>query len=110
MKPIKNDAASALRDARRHAGLGQRELARLAGTTQSVVARIESGESSPTWSTLQKLARAAGFMASVHMEPAPTEDLGHLLDDIDRVRSLTSVDRLRELKNLSAFFKRAHRV
>jgi transcriptional regulator with XRE-family HTH domain len=110
MKQLPTASGSVLREARRRAGLGQRELARLAGTTQSVVARIESGESSPTWATLQKLARAAGFTASVHMEPLPTEDLGHLLDDVNRVRSLTPADRLRELKNLSAFFNRARRV
>src|SRR3712207_7584993 len=42
-----------------------------------------------TWVTLQKLAQAAGFTVGLRLEPVATEDLGHLLDDVDRVRSLT---------------------
>ena len=49
-----------LRQARTRATLSQRELARRAGTAQSVVARIERGQTSPTWSTLQRLLEAAG--------------------------------------------------
>ena len=49
-----------LRRARARAALSQRELARRAGTAQSVVARIERGQSSPTWATLQRLLEAAG--------------------------------------------------
>ena len=49
-----------LRRARARATLSQRELARRAGTAQSVVARIERGQTSPTWATLQRLLRAAG--------------------------------------------------
>ena len=49
-----------LRRARARAALSQRELARRAGTAQSVVARIERGQTSPTWATLQRLLRAAG--------------------------------------------------
>ena len=50
-----------LRRARARAALSQRELARRAGTAQSVVARIERGQTSPTWATLQRLLGAAGF-------------------------------------------------
>jgi len=53
--------AAILRDARLRAGLTQRELARRARTAQSVVARIELGEASPTWHTLTRLLAAAGF-------------------------------------------------
>ena len=49
-----------LRRARTGAALSQRELARRAGTAQSVVARIERGQTSPTWATLQRLLGAAG--------------------------------------------------
>ncbi len=50
-----------LRRARARADLSQRELARRAGTAQSVVARIERGQTSPTWKTLQRLLAAAGY-------------------------------------------------
>ncbi len=50
-----------LRRARTRADLSQRELARRAGTAQSVVARIEGGQTSPTWATLQRLLGATGL-------------------------------------------------
>lgn len=53
------DAAALLKAARAAAGLSQRDLARRAGTAQSVVARIELGETSPTVRTLNRLLEAA---------------------------------------------------
>jgi transcriptional regulator with XRE-family HTH domain len=49
-----------LKDAREHAGLSQRELARRAGTSQAMVARIERGQQSPSLATLERLVRACG--------------------------------------------------
>lgn len=57
------DAATLLRTARLRAGLTQRALARRAGTSQSVVARIESGHTDPGVETLRRLLEAAGFVA-----------------------------------------------
>ncbi len=57
------DAATLLRTARLRAGLTQRALARRAGTSQSVVARIESGHTDPGVETLRGLLEAAGFVA-----------------------------------------------
>ncbi len=54
------DAAALVKKARARAGLSQRALAREAGTSQSVVARIETGETSPTVATLNRLLEAAG--------------------------------------------------
>ena len=43
------------------------------GTTQSVVARIESGRGTPSMRTVQRFANAVGARAVVRMEPlAPT--------------------------------------
>lgn len=61
------DAAELLRAARDRAGLSQRDLAHRAGTSQSVVARIELGDTSPTVSTLNRLIEAAGFRPVVHL-------------------------------------------
>src|ERR1051326_7790937 len=44
-------AGALVREARTRAGLSQRALARRARTTQSVVARIEGGTTSPSWAT-----------------------------------------------------------
>lgn len=55
------DGARLLRTARVCAGISQRELARRAGISQSVVSRIEKGLTSPTVETLLRLLYSAGF-------------------------------------------------
>jgi uncharacterized protein len=60
-------AARLLIEARHRAGLSQRALARRARTAQSVVARIESGTASPSWETLERLLRGAGFALSASL-------------------------------------------
>ncbi|MXP41982.1 helix-turn-helix domain-containing protein [Altererythrobacter soli] len=52
--------ASAVIGARAHAGLTQEELAERLGTSQSAIARLESGRSRPSATTLAKLAAATG--------------------------------------------------
>jgi transcriptional regulator with XRE-family HTH domain len=54
--------------ARAAAGLSQEELARKMSTTQSAVARLESGRHLPSMSTLRKLAAATGSKLSIHLE------------------------------------------
>jgi transcriptional regulator with XRE-family HTH domain len=54
------DAARVLRQARRRAGLTQRELSARAGVAQSVVGRIETGAVIPRVDTLDRLLAAAG--------------------------------------------------
>lgn len=46
--------------ARTRAGLTQAEVARRMGTTQSVIARLESGAAKPSLRTLERYARATG--------------------------------------------------
>lgn len=55
-------------EARRRAGLTQRELAERAGTTQSSVARWESGRSEPSFANVVRLLRLCGFVLDVHLE------------------------------------------
>ena len=55
--------------ARMRAGLTQGDVAALKGTTQSVVARIESGRGMPSLRTVQGFANAVGARAVVRMEP-----------------------------------------
>lgn len=54
------DAARVLRQARRRAGLTQRQLAERAGVPQSQVAKIESGAVVPRVDTLDRLLEACG--------------------------------------------------
>jgi transcriptional regulator with XRE-family HTH domain len=65
--------ASALIDARNRAGLTQTELARKMGTTQPVVARLESGRSRPSMRTLERLAKATGSRLQITFMPQPTK-------------------------------------
>jgi transcriptional regulator with XRE-family HTH domain len=61
--------ASAVIDARNRAGLTQQELARKMGTTQPVVARLESGRVRPSMRTLERLAEATGSRLLISFEP-----------------------------------------
>jgi predicted transcriptional regulator len=54
--------------ARSRAGLTQGEVAQRMGTTQSVVARLESGRRAPSMRTVQRYAQAVGARAVVHLE------------------------------------------
>ena len=103
-----SEAARLLRQARTHAGLTQRELARRADTAQSVIARIESGATSPSWETLSRLLEIAGFALDVALRPLPPE-LSHMLDDVPRILRLTPEQRLVELRNTSRFLGTARR-
>ena len=61
--------AAAVIDVRKRAGLTQQDLARKMGTTQPVVARLESGRSRPSMRTLQKLANATGSRLLISFAP-----------------------------------------
>jgi len=54
--------------ARARAGLTQADVAALMGTTQSAIARIESGKRRPSLSTVQRYAHAVGCRAVVRLE------------------------------------------
>lgn len=56
--------------ARAQSGLSQEEIARRTGTTQWVVARLESGKSMPCTRTLKNHAEAAGTRLVIRFEPA----------------------------------------
>jgi len=54
--------------ARTRAGLSQAEVAERMGTSQSAVARLESGRSLPSLRTLERYASATGSRAVVKLE------------------------------------------
>jgi ribosome-binding protein aMBF1 (putative translation factor) len=60
--------ASTLIKARTDAGLTQKELAHRMNTTQSVIARMESGRVNPSSRTLQKFARATDTKLKIIFE------------------------------------------
>lgn len=66
------DLARALIKARVKAGLTQEQLAERMDTTQSVIARLESGRNRPSTSTLQRLATATGTRLKISFERRST--------------------------------------
>ena len=66
------ELARALIAVRSRAGLTQAQLARRMNTTQSVIARMESGRVRPSAKTLEKVARATGTRLKISFEG--TED------------------------------------
>lgn len=96
--------ADLVREARKRAGLTQRELAERSGTTQSAVARLESGRTSPSFDLVLRLVRACGLRLDVALEEYDDSDVAQAeallrmtLDE--RVDRLTRVvGSLRELR------------
>jgi transcriptional regulator with XRE-family HTH domain len=67
---------------RTRAGLTQTELARRMGTTQSSIARIESGGSLPTLNMLARLAHATGTPLRLAAPESPTSTSAEPPDQI----------------------------
>ena len=63
--------ARAVIKARATAGLTQEQLAQRMETTQSVIARLESGRTRPSTQTLERLATATGTRLKISFEPEP---------------------------------------
>lgn len=100
-------AAELLRQARRSARLTQAELALRLGTSQPVVARMESRDSNPTWDTLSRALHATGH--DVQLAPALATEVGIDLAQLRERLRLSPEQRLtvfqdsqRRLENLRA--------
>ena len=60
---------AAVAKARLRAGLSQTQLAKRMKTTQSAIARLESGRAKPSTRTLQRFAEATGHRLKISFEP-----------------------------------------
>ena len=98
-------------DARLRAGLSQRELAQRAGTSQSAVARIESGAVSPSLHTVRRLVGACGFEVRLALAPAGASDpvVDAYKRDVDRTLLRENLRKTVEqrLTDMEAFRKSA---
>ena len=65
----RNSSWRALVEARTQAGMTQTELAARMKTTQSALARLESGRVPPSTRTLEKVARATGTRLRTQFDP-----------------------------------------
>jgi ribosome-binding protein aMBF1 (putative translation factor) len=64
------EIAAELLKARQRAGLSQAELAARMGTSQSTIARLESGQTLPSTKTLLRYAEATGSKVRVRLSAA----------------------------------------
>lgn len=65
--------AEALIKARAQADMTQEDVAKAMGTTQAVVARLESGRTMPSTRTLERFAMATHTRLRISFEPEPPE-------------------------------------
>ena len=99
-------ARELIRRARKRARLTQAELAGRAGTTQSAVARWESGRVSPRMETFERLTRACGFEPRILLGRGDAEGR----DQIRERLRWTPQQRLDYLLDMLAFEERARRA
>jgi hypothetical protein len=85
------DAARVLRQARRRAGLTQRQLAERAGAPHSQIAKIESGAVVPRVDTLDRLLEVCGE----GLESLPRPGIGVDRTLAQELLRLTPADRLK---------------
>ncbi|HEX9562889.1 MAG TPA: helix-turn-helix transcriptional regulator [Gemmatimonadaceae bacterium] len=109
--------AELLKEARRRAGLSQRDLAARAGATQSVVGRIEAGLGLPNVATVERLLVAAGFQLRAELTVLESNDpvVAAYKADIDRTMLRenllkTPEQRVRALQALSRLAEEARRA
>jgi transcriptional regulator with XRE-family HTH domain len=62
--------------ARMRAGLSQAQLAKRMKTTQSTIARLESGRGQPSTRTLSRFAKATGHRLKISFEPVKVKKGG----------------------------------
>jgi len=82
-----------LREARLRAGLTQRELATRARTSQSAIARWESGEVVPSFERLRELIRACGLELTVGLATYDDSYIPHIAENL-RATPSDRVDRV----------------
>jgi transcriptional regulator with XRE-family HTH domain len=67
------EIAAALIRARMRAGLTQTQLATRMNTSQSTIARLESGRATPSWRTLKRFAEVTRTRLVFEFEPLKTK-------------------------------------
>lgn len=85
-----NAPASLIKELRTRHGLSQRELAYRAGTSQSAIARIETGEEDVTWTRLRSILSAMGERPVLGNRRLPSREY----PDLDHDRAMSPEARL----------------
>lgn len=103
--------AHIVREARKMLGITQREAAARVGVSHRLWAEFERGERPNV--SLETALRMLSFMrinVRLTYSPEVVKEQSHMLDDVDRILSLSPEDRLREVAATSRFLTAAHRV
>src|SRR4051812_15351317 len=96
-----------VREGRRRAGLTQQQLAERAGTTQSAIARMESGRTSPSFDLVERLLRLCGFRLDVGLDPYDDSDISQA-EALLRKTFDARIDQLEAGLAFAAELRRAH--
>jgi transcriptional regulator with XRE-family HTH domain len=100
------DGGLLIREARRRAGLTQRQLAERLGTSHGAVARWETGTVTPSWDAVVAAIRGAGLDIRVALVESDDHDL-----TLAHQRLLRSpAERLADLTAMASFIERARRA
>jgi len=91
-----------VREARKRAGLTQRQLADKAGTTQSAIARLESGRTRPAFDDVLRLVRLCGMDLDIMMSERDDSDWAQAR----RQLSLSPSERIRRMEDVARQMRR----
>jgi transcriptional regulator with XRE-family HTH domain len=95
-----------VREARRRAELTQAELAARVGTTQSAIARLEAGATSPSLARIDDLVRACGLSLAVGLSTVDEDEWQRARRNL----ALTPDQRVRNMLAAARFVEAARRA
>jgi transcriptional regulator with XRE-family HTH domain len=98
MAGIGNDL---VREARKRVGLSQRELAEMAGTTQSAIARIETGRTAPSFDTVLRMVRLCGLDLDIMLVERDDSDWWQA----SRLLGLTPEERVHRMERFTSMIR-----
>lgn len=87
------NAAALIKTAREKSGLSKRELARRAGTSPAAIVKYESGQTSPSVDTLNRILNVAGWEVEVHLASVSKElvERGEMMADLLSIVDLVEI-------------------
>ena len=102
-------AGALVRETRKRSGISQTELAKRLRTTQSAVARLESGDTNPRFETVLSAVRACGF--DLHYSVAAFDrDHRRLIDESLALTPSRRLDALVDRLAAEASLRRAQKL
>ena len=87
------NASVLIKTAREKSGLSKRELARRAGTSPAAIVKYESGQTSPSVDTLNRILRVAGWEVEAQLASVSNElvERGEMMADLLSIVDLVAI-------------------